>query len=130
MNKGLLTLALLLGASTVHANTIAECRGSTVETSAAAGEIYTVSRTGNSLVVVGQYVSSEPVTLALSPSTVKEDTAQTLKVENSKKNILGLTSYEAVLTIDFSTGNGTLSVYEPLESLLKPKVVYLASCSK
>ena len=128
MNKALLALAMILGTTSANAATVvASCRGSIIENGV--GEIVTVSRDGNKLVIDGQDVGAKPVSLVLNSGTVKEDSSNALKVVNIKKS-LAITTSKKSLWIDFTTGQGELFVYQAGESLLKGKKIFLSSCTR
>ncbi|MNT25509.1 hypothetical protein D3C72_1610290 [compost metagenome] len=126
MKTALLALSLILGASTVNASTIvASCYGSYEK--GRIGDNYTVSLEGNKLFVTNPYV--KPVSFYFNDNTVEVDTAAQLRVVNVDRNRFFKDDKKS-LTIDFTTGEGKLYVYEALVSAVKAKVVYLSHCTR
>jgi len=132
MNLGLLFTTLLLGAGTAQASTVvlAECRGSTVKGNI--GEIYTIEQKTegkkSEIVVSSQYENGYSITIPVSERTVKINSAKTLQATSVKG--LGFNYDKKSLTIDFVSGNGRASSYEPLDMLSKARVIYLTYCTR
>lgn len=132
MKLGLLVTTLLLGASAAQASTVvlAECRGSVVKGNI--GEIYTIEQNTDGkkseIVVNSQYNNGYSITIPVSGGTVKINTAKTLQA-NSQQGF-GFNYEKKSLTIDFVSGNGIASAYEPMDMLTKKRTIYLTYCTR
>lgn len=135
MKLGLFVTTLLLGANMAQASTVllAECLGSIVEGNY--GENYAIrlntedSTGASELVVDSQYIDGFSIKIPASKRTVKINSAETLVASASKRSF-GITSNKKTLVIDFVTGKGKATSYEPLDSLLKARIIYLNYCTR
>jgi hypothetical protein len=130
MKLGLLFTTLLLGATSAHAATavLAECRGSIVKDNI--GEIYTIEQSADKsqIVVSSQYDNGYSIRIPVSKGAVKINSAQTLQA--SAEQGFGFNYEKKSLTIDFVSGNGRASAYDPMEMLTKKRVIYLTHCTR
>ena len=132
MKWGLFVTTLLLGASAAQASTVvlAECRGSIVKGSF--GEIYRIEQNTkgkkSEIVVNSQYINGFSITIPVSGGTVKINSAKTLHA-NAQQGF-GFNFEKKSLTIDFVSGNGIASSYEPMDMLAKKRTIYLTHCTR
>jgi LEA14-like dessication related protein len=132
MKFSLLVTTLILGASAAQASSLvlAECRGSVVK--GTVGEIYTIEQNTvgkkSEIVVKSQYDNGYSITIPVSGGTVKINSVQTLQA-NAQQGF-GFNYEKKSLTIDFVSGNGVASTYEPMDMLTKKRTIYLTYCTR
>lgn len=131
MKKILALTALLVsvtGAAHASDQKLIECRGSILK-DMSVSENYTVILTDSGDVrLQGQYKNSRDIVISASADVLQND-GEGLHLEASKKR-MGMVFSKQVLSIDYSSGKGYASDYSAMESLMKPKMVYLDSCTR
>lgn len=131
MKLGLLAATILLGANMAQASTVllAECRGSIVKGNI--GETYTIELntdedTGASKIVVNsQYINGFSIEIPVSKGTVTEYSEKSFEASAKQKGFR-----EQTLDIDFVSGKGIATSYNPLKSALKSDKIFLAYCTR
>ncbi|MDG0817930.1 hypothetical protein [Bdellovibrio svalbardensis] len=132
MKKILAVSALVLsvaGVAQASDQVVISCRGS-ILSSMSVSENYTISlNEAGDIIVDGQYKNSRGlVILAGTENVIKNDNDGLIIVAAKKR--LGMTYSKKMIEVDYRTGKGQVTDYQALESALKPKMIYLDSCTR
>jgi|GEM_PF-2442505 len=129
--KWIAFLSLSLFTTVVFANeVVVTCRGS-LKPNMTSVETYKISLTdrGN-ILVEGQYKDTPSIFINVDAAeVVKQNDDEGLHLESSKKR-LGMVYSKQSLQINYKTGKGSARETQTLESVVKPRTVFLDSCRR
>lgn len=131
MIKLIVFWSLILSAEIASANeVVVTCRGST-KANMASVETYKVSLTDRGNVIIeGQYKDTPAIFINVDKDeVVKQNDDEGLHLESSKKR-LGMVFSKQSVQINYKTGKGSARDYQTMESMVKPRTVFLDSCRR
>lgn len=132
MTKQLLVLSamLFMGLAAQANEVVVTCRGS-VKADMSQSEKYTISLTDRGNVVVeGQYKDTPSIFINVDVAeVVKQNDDEGLNLESSKRRV-GMVFAKQNVQVNYKTGKGAARDYQMIESVLKPRTVYLDSCAR
>ncbi|MEK2645527.1 hypothetical protein [Bdellovibrio sp. BCCA] len=109
---------------------VVTCRGSLKPTMASV-ETYKVSLTdrGN-IIIEGQYKDTPSIFINVDKDeVVKQNDDEGLHLESSKKR-LGMVFSKQSVQINYKTGKGSARDFQTMDSMVKPRTVFLDNCRR
>lgn len=108
---------------------VISCRGSILQ-GMSVSENYTISlNDAGDISVEGQYKNSRGLVMLAGTEDVVQNDNDGLILVAAKKR-LGMTYSKKTIEVNYRTGKGLVTDYQAMESALKPKTIYLDSCTR